>query len=217
MNKQYFVVDFAHSLHGRVKRVHFGYRSLACTAACVLALALLSFGLFSRYVQMSWRTSNYDHLRADFDNLRKRYTELQRQANQHKQQMASLETLASEVSVAYGISEQGSPAASGALDSDGAPNLRQSIERFNYLESASFSGIERHYVYRWQAHNAPSLWPVMGTILALSALVWIRFPGMKERFTQESTCRRLPVRRCKPLETVWWRALAGAVATANSL
>ena len=180
MNKEYFVLDFAHSLHGRVKRIHIGYKSLACTAACVLAFALVSFGLFSSYLRMSWKASNYDHLSANFDHLRERYTELQRQSNQHKQQMASLETLASEVSVAYGINQPTIGNESDALDSDTVPNIRASIERYNYLQSASFSGIERHYAYRWQAHNQPSLWPVVGVLRS-------SFGGRSDPFSGEGT------------------------------
>lgn len=164
MNKEYFVLDLAHSLHGQVKRIQVGYKSIAWTAGCLLALALISFGLFSSYLRMSWKVSKYDHLSADFENLRKRYTELQRQSNQHREQMASLETLASEVSAAYGINQPASSAPSGALDGDGAPNLRLSIEQYNFLESASYSGTGSRYVYGSQSHNAPTLWPVDGTI-----------------------------------------------------
>ena len=164
MNKGYFVLDFAHSLHGQVQRIRIGYKSIACTAACLFALALTSFGLFSSYVRMSWKVSKYDHLNADFDNLRSRYIALQRQSSQHSQQIASLETLANEVSVAYGINQPRSADWNTALDADGTPNLRASIERYNFLESASFSGIEHRYAYKWQSHNAPSLWPVVGAI-----------------------------------------------------
>ncbi len=180
MNKEYFVLDFAHSLHGRVKRIHVGYKSLACTAGCIFLLALVSFGLFSSYVRMSWKVSNYNHLSADFDHLRKQYVELQRQSNQHKQQMASLETLASEVSVAYGINQPASGSESDALDSDTVPNVRQSIERYKFLQSASFSGIEHHYAYRWQAHNQPSLWPVIGVLRS-------SFGGRSDPFSGEGT------------------------------
>ncbi len=165
MNREYFVLDFAHSLHGRVKRIHISYKSLAYAGGAFLALALVLCGMLSSYLWMGRKVSNYERLRTDFDHLRTQYVELQRQANQHQQQIASLETLASEVSVAYGINQPAmSPGDGAPLDADSAPDLRASIEQYNFLQSASFSGIYHHYAYRWQAHNEPSLWPLIGVL-----------------------------------------------------
>ncbi len=166
MKKEYFVLDFAHSLHGRVKRIHISYRSLACAGGAFLAVALMLCGMLSGYLWMSRKVSNYDRLSADFAHLQTQYVELQKQANQHQQQIASLETLASEVSAAYGINQPASTAQENGipLHADAAPDLRESIEQYNFLQSASFSGIYHHYAYRWQAHNEPSLWPVVGIL-----------------------------------------------------
>jgi murein DD-endopeptidase MepM/ murein hydrolase activator NlpD len=125
---------------------------------------LVVAGLSFSYLRMSWKVSQFDRLRADLDHLRVRYVDLQRQANQHKVQMASLEVLASEVSVAYGINQplgflDGTP-----MDSDSMANLHESIEQYNFLQSASFDGIYHHYAFRWQSHNQPSLWPVIGVL-----------------------------------------------------
>src|SRR5947209_5505929 len=129
MNQQYFVLEFAHSVHGRAKRISITYRSLAYLLGISLVLAVAGFGLFSNYVQMSWKVSHYNELRADFDRLRARYQELQRLSRQRNQQMASLESLATEVTVAYGINGANQP---GGV---GGPSARESMEEFNYLKS----------------------------------------------------------------------------------
>ncbi len=164
MKKEYFVLDFAHSLHGQVKRIHLSYKSLACVGLGLAFLGALALGMFSSYLWMSRKVSNYDTLQANFESLRSRYLDLQRQANQHQQQMASLETLASEVSVAYGINQPLGTENGTALDVDSTPDLRESLEQYSFLQSASFSQIYHHYAYRWQAHNEPSLWPVIGVL-----------------------------------------------------
>ncbi len=165
MNREYFVLDFAHSLHGRVKRIHISYKALAYAGGAFLALALVLCGMLSSYFWMGRKVSNYRRMRSDFDHLRIQYVELERQANQHKQQIASLEKLASEVSAAYGLNQQAtSPEDGTPLDADSAPELRESIEQYNLLQSASFSGIYHHYAYRWQSHNEPSLWPLVGIL-----------------------------------------------------
>jgi murein DD-endopeptidase MepM/ murein hydrolase activator NlpD len=80
--------------------------------------------------------------------------------------MASLETLASEVSVAYGIHEDAAAAKPDARSSGAspAPSVKESMKEYNFLEAATFSGIYRLYPHSWQSHNQPSLWPVNGIL-----------------------------------------------------
>jgi murein DD-endopeptidase MepM/ murein hydrolase activator NlpD len=166
MNRQFFVVEFAHSAHGCVKRVQVSYKGLCYIAGSFVIAGLLAFGLASSYMRMTWKISNYNQLRADFDHLRDRYQELQRVSRQHSEQMATLETLATEVSVAYGISQPNSSPDAETLASENplTPNVKESIEEYNFLKSASFSGIYHRYPYKWQVHSEPSLWPVNGVL-----------------------------------------------------
>lgn len=165
MDKQLFVVEFAHSVEGRVKRIHVSYKALVYVLGSCIVLAGLALGLFSSYV-MSWKVANYNELRSDFDRLRSRYQELQRISRQHNEQMASLETLATEVSVAYGIAK---PEASGSHEPlvesrSSTPSVKESVAEYNFLKSASFGGIYHRYAYRWQLHAQPSLWPLDGIL-----------------------------------------------------
>ncbi len=97
---------------------------------------------------------------------RGRYQELQRVSRQHNEQMASLETLANEVSMAYGINEpaQASGTTFSASESSLLPNVKESIEEYNFLKAANYSGIYHRYAYQWQSHTQPSLWPVDGLL-----------------------------------------------------
>jgi murein DD-endopeptidase MepM/ murein hydrolase activator NlpD len=166
MNQQYFVVEFAHSVHGHVKRVQISYRLLAYVGGILAVLSLVMVGLCSSYVRMSWQVSNYNELRDNFDHLRARYQELQRLSRQHADQMATLENLATEVSVAYGLKPPAPPADRNGLASANplTPTLKESIEQYNFLESANYSSIYHRYSYRWQVHSLPSLWPVNGVV-----------------------------------------------------
>lgn len=169
MNKEYFVVlEFAHSIHGRLKRVHISHKFLGYLLCSFLFFSLVLVGMFSSYVQMTRKVSHYDQLRADFDRLRGRYRELQRVSRQDSEQMASLESLASEVTVAYGLSGPASAGDLRELDSDSStsltPGIKESIEEYNFLKGASFSGIYHRYPFQWQTHGQPSLWPVNGVL-----------------------------------------------------
>ena len=78
MNQQCLVLEFAHSVQGRVKRIHITYKSLAIFFFTLCFASLCACGLFSSYVRMTWKVSHYNQLRTDFDRLRIRYQELQR-------------------------------------------------------------------------------------------------------------------------------------------
>lgn len=165
MNNQYFVLELAHSTNGRVKRIQVSYKALVYILGTCLFLGAVMFGACSSYLRMFWKVSNYNQLRTDFDRLRGRYQKLQQVSRQHTQQMASLETLASEVSVAYGISPPASPDLA-PMDDDNvtAWNTQESIEEYNFLKAASFSRIFHNYAHQWQSHSQPNLWPVVGLL-----------------------------------------------------
>ncbi len=166
MNKQFFVLELAQTDDGQIKRIRISYKTLAYVIGGLLALGFVILAGCSSYLRMTWKVSHYNELRADLDRLRTRYQELQRVSRQHTEQLASLETLASEVSVAYGLNK---PAASGRLefgpDNEAlVPNMKESIEEYNFLKTASYGGIYHQYAHQWQTHARPSLWPVEGTI-----------------------------------------------------
>src|SRR2546423_11890741 len=90
MKQHYFVVVLAHSLHGRLRRIHVPHQALYV----VLGLALLGgfslFGMVSSYLRMTWKVSNYNSLRDEVNILRARYQELQRQNDEKGEQLVSL-------------------------------------------------------------------------------------------------------------------------------
>lgn len=166
MDKQYFVLEFAHSVEGRVQRIAVSYKSLIVLFGVAIVLSLTAFAMISSYLQMSWKVSNYNELRADFDRLRGRYQDLQRISRQHNEQMASLETLASEMTVAYGINAPGG--STGPVPALKAvsltPSVKESMEEYNYLRTASFGGTYSRYALKWQTHSHPNLWPIIGVL-----------------------------------------------------
>jgi murein DD-endopeptidase MepM/ murein hydrolase activator NlpD len=164
MNQQYFVVDFAHSIHGRVKRVQFSQRALYYLAGSIALLAFIIFIALSSYLRMSWKVANYNALRADFEQLRGRYQELQRVSKQRTEQVATLQSLATEVSIAYGFKQGNSTAVELTTANPLTPSVQESIEEFNFLKSATYSHIFHQFPKQWQVNTQPSLWPVNGTL-----------------------------------------------------
>jgi murein DD-endopeptidase MepM/ murein hydrolase activator NlpD len=130
---------------------------------------------------MSWRSQHYDQLQADFRRLQTKYQELQKVSTQRREAVTSLASLANEVSAEYGISRP-VPRVGGAMDSDDArvPHVKESIEQFNFLKTATYSTIYHRYAYQWQMHSQPGGWPVQGVLRS-------SFGGRSDPFSGEGS------------------------------
>lgn len=166
MRQPYFTLEFAHSFHGRLRQFKIPHRSLylALVVFAVGSLALLM--LFSAYLRMSVKVANYNSLRSEIETLRTRYQALQKEANQKTEQLASLQLLASEVSVAYGIKQKLEGPADIAKDSKLMPSFHESLAEYDFLKSATYSMVQRNIVRQWQLNVRPSLWPVYGRLMS---------------------------------------------------
>lgn len=166
MKQPYFVVVLAHSMHGRLRRIHIPHQSIYVVLALALFGSVSLFGMVSSYLRMTWKVSNYNTLRQEVDTLRSKYQTLERENDQKEEQLASLQLMASEVSMALGLKRKLEGADDIADDSPLMPTYKESIEQYNFLKSASYSRIDRNYARSWQKNTIPSMWPVNGPLLS---------------------------------------------------
>jgi len=164
LKQPYFILVVAHSLHGRLQRVHVPHQFAFLVAGALVIAGALLFGLASSYVRMSLKVANYNQLRQEVDALRVRYSRLEKESRQANQSLASLQLLANEVSIAYGIKR----ALEGPdeISSEGrlVPTISESLSEYNFLKSARLS---RHFRRRsplLSASATPSIWPVEGKL-----------------------------------------------------
>jgi murein DD-endopeptidase MepM/ murein hydrolase activator NlpD len=162
----YFVVVLAHSLHGRLRRIHVPHTAIYAVFVLALVGCVSVFGFLSSYLRMTWKVAHYNSLRQEIDSLRVKYLELQKVTNQKNEQLATLETFASEVSVAYGLKRSPETSSDVANNVALTPNFRESLTEYNFLQSASISTLYRNYPKRWQTNVRPSLWPVEGRLMS---------------------------------------------------
>jgi len=166
MNQRYFILVLAHSVHGRLRRVHIPQR----VVYGVLALALLGcfslFGIVSSYVRMAWKVADYNSLRSEFNTLRARYQNLQNSANQTKEQLATLQVFATEVSIAYGIKQKLEGTTDISSEGRLIPTFSESLAEYNFLKGASLSKLRRRYPSYWQTNVRPDMWPVNGRLMS---------------------------------------------------
>ncbi len=165
-HQPYFVIVLAHSLHGRLRRIHIPHKAVYAAFVWTLLSGLCMFGFLSSYLRMSWKVAHYNSLRQEVESLRAKYQQLENVTNQKNEQLATLETFASEVSVAYGLKRRADTSADIANPTALAPSYPESLTEYNFLKAASISNLYRNYPKQWQTNVRPSLWPVEGRLLS---------------------------------------------------
>lgn len=167
MKQEYFVVVLAHSLRGRLRRIHIPHQAVYIT----LALALVGFfslcGIAASYARMAWKVANYNALRREADQLRTRYQNLQKVVSQTNEQLASLEIFANEVQLAYGIKQKLEGPTDISAEGKLAPSFAESVADYNYLRTANALGLaDRGRRAFRNATGTPSIWPVDGRLMS---------------------------------------------------
>jgi len=124
------------------------------------------------YSRMLWKVGNYNALRHDQQTLKKQYQQLQSSVTDTNQRLDSLQSLATEVAMTYGVLRY-HPAAFDESDNPATPEdaFDRSVEQYTFLKRnaaviAISSGGLRLIPAMSFADSAytPSIWPVMGHI-----------------------------------------------------
>lgn len=172
MKGKYYTFFIASSASGGMRRVRVPFyvlHALAILAAVGGITVLAGMGSYSR---MLWKAANYNSLRREQDTLKQQYKALQTEVKDTNQRLDSLQSLASEVAVAYGITRfRQTPF---AFSDDGEqPDVvyQQSLDEFSYLErnasAVAMSGGGMRLLPAAQLSSlgiVPTLWPVVGEI-----------------------------------------------------
>ena len=165
MKQEYFVVVVAHSLHGRLRRIHIPHQAVYAIVALALVGSFSVFGFVASYARMAWKVANYNALKTEADGLRSRYQKLQKLVTQTNDQLASLQIYAREVSIAYGIKQRLDGPADISAEGKLVPTFAESLQDYNFLRSVdSISLASRR---RIQSGSPPSLWPVNGRLMGV--------------------------------------------------
>ena len=164
MKKQeYFVVVLAHSLHGRLRRIHVPHQAVYGIVALALIGSFSVFGFVASYARMAWKVANYNALKREADGLRTRYQNLQKVVSQTNEQLASLQLYAREVSIAYGIKQKLEGPADISAEGKLVPTFAESVADYNFLRGVNSLALESRRQLR--GVSQPSLWPVNGRLM----------------------------------------------------
>ena len=150
--------------------LHYLYVFVA--GACIGMLSIT--GMAGSYTRMLMKTMRFNQLRSEKEALGKNYKNLEQVAHEKDVQVASLGSLASEVSALYGLkSEVALRDPEDVLDEKRFAN---SLDQLYTLRSSAMSGVatmavgfgERHAtISDWNRLAAsPTLWPIQGQIMS---------------------------------------------------
>ena len=150
--------------------VHYLYVFLV--GASIVGLSLT--GIASSYLRMLLKVSHYNELRTEREDLRNRYSRLEQVAKERDIQVASLGSLAGEVSSLYGLKADPNLVTASSENVAGS-QVVSSLDQLGALKTSALSGatmtglslgLTRNVTTAdWlRANSAPNLWPVEGPV-----------------------------------------------------
>jgi murein DD-endopeptidase MepM/ murein hydrolase activator NlpD len=173
LRKRYYILLVARDAEGYLRKIPIPLHYLYVFLAGAL-IGMLSFtGIAGSYVRMLMKVAHVDRLRSEKRALEDRYSRLEQVAKEKDIQVASLGSLASEVSALYGLRAEpvlAPPPGEEVADQQFSYFVDQLIAlRQSALSGAATVGIElgRHDLTTadWlRAAAAPTLWPVEGAV-----------------------------------------------------
>jgi murein DD-endopeptidase MepM/ murein hydrolase activator NlpD len=168
MKQEYFVLVLAHSLRGRLRRIHIPHTAVYAVLALALLGCFSALGFVASYARMALKVANYNALRREADSLRNRYQSLQKVVSQTNQQLATLEIYAKEVTVAYGIKQKLEGPSDLAAEGKLVPTFAESLEDYSYLRTTKVLSLQGHRarsLFTPAVTSTLSLWPVEGRLM----------------------------------------------------
>ncbi|MBZ5597517.1 MAG: M23 family metallopeptidase [Acidobacteriia bacterium] len=174
MRKRFYILFVARGDDGQLRKIpiplHYLY--VFVVGAAIGALSLT--GIASSYMRMLLKVSRFNELRTEKDELKNRYSKLEQVAKEKDIQVASLGSLASEVSSLYGLKTEPILVAASSEHFQDA-QVTSSLDQLYALRTSALSGatmigislgLTRNATTAdWvRANSAPNLWPVEGAI-----------------------------------------------------
>ena len=175
MPKKFYILFVARGEDGQLRKIPIPTRYLYVLAFGALVGLLGLTGMASTYVRMLLKVSSYNQLRAEREDLKNRYSHLEQVAQERDIQVASLGSLASEVSSLYGLKPEPMLIKAASSEQLEEPQVSSSIDRLATLKTAALTGattagmsmgLTRNVTPAdWmRANSAPNLWPVEGPV-----------------------------------------------------
>jgi len=172
LRKRYYILFVTRDSEGQLRKIpipiHYAYVFIVGALIGMLTIT----GMAGSYTRMLVKTAKYNELREEKETLAQQYNHLEQVSKERDIQMASLGSLASEVSALYGLKPD-AKFAPAAMEVD-EEQVAASFDQLYALKSSALTGVASYGVDMkgkgltladWvRASEAPNLWPVEGRV-----------------------------------------------------
>ncbi len=176
MQKRFYILFVARGDDGQLRKISIPvqYLYVFVVGAAIGFLSLT--GIASSYTRMLLKVSAYNQLKTEKDQLANSNSRLAQVANERDVQVASLASIAGEVSALYGLKQQPT-LVTATSEQIHAADVSSSLDQLHALRTSALSGatmvgltmgLTRNATTAdwFKANSAPNLWPVEGQVTA---------------------------------------------------
>jgi murein DD-endopeptidase MepM/ murein hydrolase activator NlpD len=175
LRKRFYILFVARDAEGQLRKIpiplHYVYVFLAGALIGMLSIT----GMAGSYARMLMKVMRFNQVRAEKEQLKHRYTRLEKVAQERDVQVASLGSLASEVSALYGLKAQPLLATANHDHSLADEQVKKSLDQFWMLKTSALNGGAAIGISMGARRNltaadwlrlaeVPNLWPVEGRV-----------------------------------------------------
>ena len=174
MRKRFYILFVARDAEGQLRKIPIPLHYLYVFLAGALIGMFTITGMAGSYARMLWKVASFNQLRTEKTALQTRYSQLLQVSHEKDIEVASLGSIANEVSVIYGLKPNSKFLATS--DQPLKPEqVNDAINGLYALRSSALTGAtaaglgmglnRQASLSEWvAATTAPTLWPVMGPI-----------------------------------------------------
>ena len=174
MRKRTYILFVSRDAEGELRKIPIPLHYLYVFIAGALIGMLSITGMAGSYTRMLLKVTRFNQLRTEKEALKTRYNQLEQVAKEKDIQVASLGSLASEVSALYGLKSE--PILKDKGDESQASTVEVSLDQFYALRTSAMSGAatigigmgltnRSASLTEWvRMAQVPNLWPVEGRI-----------------------------------------------------
>jgi murein DD-endopeptidase MepM/ murein hydrolase activator NlpD len=174
LRKRFYILFVARDAEGQLRKIPIPIHYLYVFMVGALIGMFTITGMAGSYTRMLMKVTRLNQLRTEKEALKSSYTKLEQVSKEKDIQVASLGSVANEVSVLYGLKPDAKLMAS-AKDANNPDKFSESLNRLYALRDTAMTGVATAGISNgftrqasltdWvRAADAPQLWPVTGPI-----------------------------------------------------
>jgi murein DD-endopeptidase MepM/ murein hydrolase activator NlpD len=172
MKPKSYTVIIASGAQGKMRKLQVPFYFLYLLAILAIVGGVTVLGAMGSYSRMLWKVANYNEVRGERDTLKVQYKQLQSMVKDTNQRLSSLQSLATEVAMTYGIARfRQTPFGLTEAPLASQAGYEQAVDRYEFLvKNATAVALAGQGLRLMPGRgledlaHTPSMWPVMGRL-----------------------------------------------------